>query len=112
MENHFHVDVRRENRAAVLVVRGELDLATSPVLADALEQAAQSDAELVIVDLRELAFMDSSGLSVVVNAHRRAEETGRRFALVKGTQQVQQLLNLTSVADLLTIVDRPEELLD
>ena len=112
MENHFQVDVRRQDHATVLVVSGELDLATSPALADAVDQAQRSDSELLIVDLREVAFMDSSGLSVVVNAHRRAQESGRRFALVRGTPQVQQLLELTSVTDLLTIIESPDELLN
>jgi anti-anti-sigma factor len=55
--------------------------------------------------------MDSTGLSVLVKAHQRAEESGKRFALVKGSQQVQRLLSLTGVAQRLTVVDAPEQLL-
>ena len=72
---------------------------------------AALDKPLVIVDLRELEFMDSTGLSVLVKAHQRAEEQGRRFGLVNGSQQVQRLLTLTGVADRLTVVDAPEDLL-
>ena len=47
----------------------------------------------MIVDLRELEFMDSTGLSILVRAHQRADENSQRFALVKGPQQVERLLS-------------------
>jgi anti-sigma B factor antagonist len=97
--------------ATIIAVSGELDLASSPALQEELERVSGSDADLLIIDLRELDFMDSTGLSVLVRAHQRAEEQGRRLAMVKGPQQVQRLLSLTGVADRLTLVDRPEELL-
>ena len=74
-------------------------------------QVAASDTKLLIIDLRNLDFMDSTGLSVLVRAHQRTEEQGRQLAMVKGPQQVQRLLSLTGVADRLTLVDSPEELL-
>ena len=111
MQSHFRVEVRNHGRAAVIAVSGELDLASSPALQEELDRLASSDAELLIIDLRELDFMDSTGLSVLVRAHQRAEEQGRRLAMVKGPQQVQRLLSLTGVADRMTVVDRPEELL-
>jgi anti-anti-sigma factor len=66
----------------------------------------------VILDLRELVFMDSTGLSGVVRAHRRALEAGRRFAVVRGGKQVQRPLTLTGVRERLSVVGQPEELLD
>ena len=110
MQSHFRVEVRNENQATVIAVSGELDLASSPALQEELDRVA-SDSGLLIIDLRELDFMDSTGLSVLVRAHQRAEEQGRRLAMVKGPQQVQRLLSLTGVADRLTLVDSPEELI-
>ena len=55
--------------------------------------------------------MDSTGLRVLLSAHQRAHETGRRFALVRGADQVERVLTLTGVRDLLTVVDAPEDLL-
>jgi anti-sigma B factor antagonist len=101
--------VRSQGKATIIAVSGELDLASSPALQEELDRA--SDSDMLIIDLRELDFMDSTGLSVLVRAHQRAEEQGRRLAMVKGPQQVQRLLSLTGVADRLTVVDRPEELL-
>lgn len=111
MQNNFDVDVRDGDRAVVIGVTGELDLASSPALEHELENGPPSHAEVVIIDLRALEFMDSTGLSVLVRAHQRSVESGQRFGVVKGPQQVQRLLSLTGVADRLTVGDSPEELL-
>ena len=111
MQSNLSVEVRDEDHAVVIGVSGELDLASSPALESELERGAASGAPLVIVDLRRLEFMDSTGLSVLVRAHQRATETGQRFGVVRGPQQVQRLLSLTGVAERLTLVDTPDELL-
>jgi anti-anti-sigma factor len=110
MQSNFRVDMGLENGAPVLSVRGELDLASSPALEDQLERAVAEAPSMVIIDLRELEFMDSTGLSVLIRAHQRAQEAGHRLAIVNGSRQVRRLLSLTGVADRLTIVDRPEQL--
>jgi anti-anti-sigma factor len=111
VQSHFRLEVRNEGRSTVIAVSGELDLASSPALQEELDRVAASDSQMLIIDLRELDFMDSTGLSVLVRAHQRIEEQGRRLAMVKGPQQVQRLLSLTGVAERLTVVDTPEELL-
>jgi anti-anti-sigma factor len=112
VQSHFRVEVQNYDQATVLAVGGELDLASTPALEEELGRVVESSGtKLVILDLRELEFMDSTGLSVLVKAHQRAEESGKRFALVKGSQQVQRLLSLTGVAQRLTVVDAPEQLL-
>jgi anti-anti-sigma factor len=112
VQSEFRVEVRNEGRAAVIVVRGELDLATSPELEQQLEQVWGSGTELLVLDLRELEFMDSTGLSIIVKAHQRLTEAGRKLSLVRGSQQVQRLLDLTGVSERLQLVDTPEEILD
>ena len=92
-------------------VSGELDLASSPVLEQRLDEVFSSDASLVILDLRELDFMDSTGLSVLIKAHQAAEEGDRRLCLVKGPPQVQRLLSLTGVGERLSVLDAPEDAL-
>jgi anti-sigma B factor antagonist len=111
VQSHFRLEVRNEGDTTVIAVSGELDLASSPALQEELDRAAGSDAQLLIIDLRDLDFMDSTGLSVLVRAHQRSEEQGRQLAMVKGPQQVQRLLSLTGVAERLRLVDSPEELL-
>jgi anti-sigma B factor antagonist len=111
VQSNFSVETHNGNQAVVIEVRGELDLATSPALEQELERGTAAKAAVVVVDLRELEFMDSTGLSVLVRAHQRAIENGQRFGVVKGPQQVQRLLSLTGVADRLNLADSPADLL-
>ena len=111
MNHEFNVAEQQQGAASILAVSGELDLRTSPELEERLGHAFDSGAELVILDLRQIEFMDSTGLRVLLTAHQRAQESGRRFALVKGADQVERVLTLTGVRDLLTVVDTPEDLL-
>ncbi|MBV8990428.1 MAG: STAS domain-containing protein [Solirubrobacterales bacterium] len=113
MQSPFRVEVRSDERATVLAVSGELDLASSPSLESELELVFAADnSDLVILDLSELEFMDSTGLSVLVRAHQRAQESGHGFAVIKGGPQVQRLLSLTGVSDRMQFADSLEELFD
>jgi anti-anti-sigma factor len=111
VNTEFNVEEHDEGWAWVLAVSGELDLRTSPELEERLARVWATGTELVILDLRQIEFMDSTGLRVLLSAHQRAQETGRRFALVRGADQVERVLTLTGVRDLLAVVDAPEELL-
>ncbi len=111
MQSDFQVERRIEGRAAIITVTGELDLASSPQLEQELDDVWQSGAELLVIDLRDLEFMDSTGLSIIVSAHQRLSESGRQLSVVRGPQQVQRLLDLTGVSERLRLVDTPEEVL-
>jgi anti-sigma B factor antagonist len=108
-QNDFNVETSAGAHATVVAVTGELDLATSPALEAELERAS-SGAERVILDLRGVSFMDSTGLSLLVKAQRRAQESNRQLAVVRGGARVQRLLSLTGVAERLTLIDAPDEL--
>jgi anti-anti-sigma factor len=112
VQNQFEVEVHRNGAAAVVAVSGELDLASGPELEAQLDQLTGPGVQLVVIDLRALDFMDSTGLSILVRAHQRLAGEGCEMGLVKGSQQVQRLLDLTGVAERLRLVDAPEELLD
>ena len=112
MQSNFLVDIHTGGRTITLALSGELDMISSPALEQALARLADYDADLVIVDLRGLEFMDSTGLHLLVQAQQVAHEAGRRFALIRGVDQVQRLFDLTGVAESLTIIDSPDELLE
>jgi anti-anti-sigma factor len=110
MANRFSVDVRSQGDTPILAVTGELDLASTPTLEQELERVRTKGPSLIIIDLRELEFMDSTGLSVLIRAHQQAQQGGYRLGIVNGSRQIRRLLTLTGVADRLTIVERPEDL--
>jgi anti-anti-sigma factor len=78
--------------AAWVQVAGELDIDTTPQLEQTLREPR---AQLVVLDLRELAFMDSSGVHAIVNASVRARQFGRRLVLLRGPPRVDRIFGLT-----------------
>jgi anti-anti-sigma factor len=100
----------RNGTLAVIVATGELDLSGAAVLEAEIDRLA-GDPELgtVVLDMRGLEFMDSSGLRLVVLADMRAREAGRRFALVRGSETVHRVFEITRMSDRLDFVSSPEE---
>lgn len=112
MQSNLVVQTHTTERTITLALTGELDLVSSPALDHAIADQADPEVELVVVDLRRLDFMDSAGLHAVLRIQQGAHELGRRFALIRGPDQVQRLFELTGLAETLTIVDSPEQLLE
>lgn len=91
----FELETVRGDAQAVVTVRGELDLASAGQLEAALaELAGVPD---VVVDLRELEFMDSRGLQVLLQARTRAQAAGTDLALTEGRPVVERLLEVTGL---------------
>jgi anti-sigma B factor antagonist len=103
-------ETTRDGTVAVVAPTGELDLSGATVLEAELDRLAE-DPELgsVVLDLRGLEFMDSSGLRLVVMADMRAREAGRRFALIRGGETVHRVFEITRMSDRLDFVAGPEE---
>jgi anti-sigma B factor antagonist len=76
--------------AAWVHVAGELDVATTPQLERTLRQA-QLQARLVLLDLRGLASMDSSGLHAIAGASIRARQVARRLVVLRGLPDVERI---------------------
>ncbi|HEX6027036.1 MAG TPA: STAS domain-containing protein [Solirubrobacter sp.] len=105
----FEVRHETHDGAAVVCARGEIDLVTSPELRQALlDERAQ--APVIILDLREVTFIDSSGLGVIVGQQKRSQERNERFSVaVGGSLAVQRILDLSGLVKVLDIVDDPAE---
>jgi anti-sigma B factor antagonist len=65
----------------VVSVRGELDMTLAPDLYRSLASVASDDYTGVVIDLSAVEFVDSSGLGVLVNAHRRAQSSGSNLQM-------------------------------
>jgi anti-sigma B factor antagonist len=99
----FEIDVIQRDDATILVLEGEIDIATAPLLDQRLTDIESGDAENVIVDLDRVSFMDSTGLQVLV-AHTLSGPNGARFRLTKGSPQVQRLFAVSGMLDHLPFV--------
>jgi anti-sigma B factor antagonist len=94
----------REGALCRLTPTGELDLATAPMLADAFDAAYRdTSVEMVVVDLTELSFIDSTGIHLLLRMHAACGD-GDRMRVVNGSRQVERLFDLTGVRDHLPIM--------
>ena len=101
----FSVTRRPSGAAVVVAPVGEIDLATVDELAQALD-AAREEAGSVVLDLREVTFMDSAGLRLVLEASL----AGGAFAVVRGPREVQRLFDLVGLDERrLTMLDQPPD---
>ncbi len=90
--------------AAWVHLAGELDVATAPQLEQTLREP-RLQARLLVLDLRELEFMDAAGLHAIVGASKRARTAGRRVVLLRGRPNVSRIFTLADSIDDLEIVD-------
>jgi anti-sigma B factor antagonist len=97
------IDTVERDGSLVLLVRGELDIATAPRLDEALAQARATSAASIVVDLQAVSFIDSSGLRILVK-HARTDDEGGRVRLTNGSPQARRLFELSGAAEYLRFV--------
>ncbi len=104
----FSVEVHRRAGMTVVVPAGEIDVATVGRLREALHGAEDGTAA-VVLDLRAVTFMDTSGLQLEFAELRRAADLGFDFAVVRGSHEVQRLFEIAGFGDRLRVVDDPAD---
>jgi len=91
------VQTTPDGSAQVFVLRGSMDIATSPAVRGALVEAAERGQHDIIVDLTSVEFLDSTGLGALIGAHKRAKEHGGRVRLIAQEGQILRLLRITGL---------------
>jgi anti-sigma B factor antagonist len=82
------------NGVAVVTVTGELDVSNSEWLYECLHDAIDSGTADITLDLEHLTFMDSTGLSVIVGAHKRMRATGGTLSILAPTPAVVRIFRV------------------
>jgi anti-sigma B factor antagonist len=97
-----NIQLLEHDHSLLVLIDGELDLATAPKLNDALTRA-ETEGMDIVVDLDRVSFLDSSGLHVLLR--HAGTHTPARLRVTRGSAQVQRLFEVSGVAHLLTFVD-------
>lgn len=92
-----------------LALTGELDMREGPQFHQAITQAESSSPERIVVDMRGLSFIDSTGLRLMLEAHERAKATGHDLVLIPGSTKVQRPFEVTKLSTILPFAD-PQEI--
>lgn len=93
----FEADIEARGNELWVLPRGDLDIGGAPELKEALHLALASDAASIVIDLRGLELIDSTGLAALVTAH--ASEGGERISFVAGNDHVQGVLRLSGLLE-------------
>jgi anti-anti-sigma factor len=110
--SNLSFETTRNGTVAVVAPTGELDLPGAELLeAELARLAADAGLRTLVLDLRGLEFMDSSGLPLVVLADMHARNAGRRFAIARGPENVHRVFELTRMVDRLEFVDDPGDVI-
>jgi len=91
-------------------LRGEVDLSTVSEVNARFDEALEDTPDLLVLDLREVTFLDSSGLRMLLRLDERQRSAGKKLAVVRGGRRVARVLELTGADERLTIVDDPAQL--
>ncbi len=100
-EPEFSARTEARNGVARIALTGELDIATVPVLLEHLTLIEQDHVSTIMLDLRDVSFVDSTCLHAFLRAHHRAKRTGRRLILIGPSQSIRRLFAVTRTEFLL-----------
>jgi anti-sigma B factor antagonist len=109
VDDQLQIGVRHEADRVILSLSGELDMASAELLQRAMD--GLNGETVVVLDLEQLQFIDSTGLRSVLSVLERCRDHGQTFAVTRGSQQVQRLLGVTGVAKHLRIIAAADEVL-
>lgn len=101
----LHVRRRHRGRATVLVVRGELDIATVPTLTARLDALAPADLDDLVIDLDHVEYIAAEGLRALLHLRGRVRTHGGRLCLVSRRPQIRRLLRVTDLDKVFPVYD-------
>jgi anti-sigma B factor antagonist len=101
----LQMSVRPGRACTVVRVSGELDMDSSPMLEDCLREVIDAGARRVVLDFAGVTFMDSSGLSLLVQSLKRLGDLGGRLCLADVQKPVRYVLVLSAVDTVLCVYD-------
>jgi len=99
----FNAIITEDPFASVIALEGELDMATVSTLHAAVLGALDSDVRSIVLDMRDLAFIDSSGLRTIVGLHERARRTGVKVVLRSPSPLATSIFSITGQDEVLTV---------
>ncbi|MEY2440925.1 MAG: anti-sigma factor antagonist [bacterium] len=105
----FGIQVIQNGASTRIAPAGELDIATTPALEQAIADATTQPGVTLVLDLRELTFMDSTGLRTLAQTNARAEADGFKLAIWRGSRQIERVLEISGLGALLPLEDAPAD---
>lgn len=103
--HYLTIDLTSTAKAQTIVLIGEADLLGAPKIEAALKDASAGEPGLIVIDLRSLTFIDSSGLQALLTGHELCRARGHELRIIPGPENVQRLFELTGMDEALPFTD-------
>jgi anti-sigma B factor antagonist len=101
----FDVALEPHREAVAVVARGELDLDSAVELQDRFRDVLEAGFSRIVLDLRNVSFIDSTGLRAVLTMDSASRDAGVRFAVIQGPGPVRRLFQLTQTEQALRFIE-------
>ena len=90
-----------------MAVKGELDIDTLPEFEQVVRSVRSPDLTRLVVDLREVTFLDSMSVELLLRLHTKLAEAGAELLVVRGPRAVDRVFELTGLDQVLALADQP-----
>jgi len=104
------VDITEGRLGPVAAVSGEVDLAAAEAVEERIRTTLTEEPDVLVLDLRAVDFLDSSGLRVVLSLDKAQRDRNARLVVVRGGRRVARVIELTGADRQLEMVDDPAEI--
>lgn len=102
---YLTIEVTGAPGAQTIALAGEADLLGAPEVEAAFAEVCAGEPGLIVLDLRNLTFIDSSGLHALIAGHQLCRTRGHELKVIPGSANVQRLFELTGMNDILPLGD-------
>ena len=97
-----------DDRTAVCRVSGELDAYTAPELRDALEEVLGAGRAWIIADLKQLTYLDSTGLGILVGTAKKCRQAGGDLSVASERRNLLRIFQISGTEEILNVVANVE----
>jgi anti-anti-sigma factor len=104
----FRIEVDPHRETIVVAAHGEIDIDSAGQLDRQVHELLERGFARIVLDLRNVTFLDSSGLHVILDASAASADAGVEFAIVQGPSSVQRVFEVTQTASALRFIDEHE----
>jgi anti-sigma B factor antagonist len=91
------INARRQDERHILFLKGEIDVASAPILEATMDELCAGGAEEIVLDLSGIEFVDSSGLGAILHGKTLCEKHGCAYSLTPAQRPVERMLDMTGV---------------
>jgi anti-anti-sigma factor len=102
-EKEFTATVRQPNGMAIIDLCGEINAFAEPLLSAAYEKAVVADPATIILNFSDVAYINSTGIALIVGLLAQARKTHRRLITCGLSEHYQEIFHITRLSDFMTI---------